>query len=237
MNRYSHLLLSAIVSILLFHIIKSKLLVFSQAVDDALSAEMLELRNSGNQFSDWQNFMTPVAETFDFPVGAESGSYTYNAQPFMMMNEARGAPHLGDDFNGIGGQNTDLGDFVFAAADGLVVYTGIPSEGWGNVIIMNHKLLDGNMIQTMYAHLYRINVKLDQLVGRGEKIGLIGNADGLYAAHLHYEMRVGDGVDIGGGYSANPLNRIDPTKFTQEHYGSITDLDPSILEVILDAKN
>src|SRR5438045_7794526 len=57
----------------------------------------------------------PVARRFDFPLGSEHGALTYNAQRFTENH------HLGDDLNGIGGENSDLGDPIYAVADGRVL--------------------------------------------------------------------------------------------------------------------
>jgi hypothetical protein len=38
----------------------------------------------------------------------------------------------------------------------------------------------------------------------------VGTANGYYPAHLHFEMRISDGVDIGAGYAPSPLDRLDP---------------------------
>ena len=181
-----------------------------------------------HQFSAWQRLAQPVVDRMDEPMGAENGALTYNAQPFWAMNEQRGGHHTGDDLNGIGGMNTDLGDPVFASADGLVVYSGIPSPGWGRVVILSHRLADGSSFQSMYAHLHRIDVALGTLVGRGQKIGSVGTADGLYPAHLHYEVRTGYGVDVEAGYAAHPLNRVDPAKFRTPLAAEADDLRPSV---------
>ncbi len=162
-----------------------------------------------HRFSVWDRLATPVIRNMDIPMGSESGGLCYNAQPFAEMNEKRGGPHLGDDWNGIGGSNTDLGDPIYAAADGLVCYVGEPSPGWGKVVILQHRLPDGSSMQTMYAHLHETLVSYGTLVGRGREIGTCGNAQGAYLAHLHYEVRIGDGIDIGAGYG-NLLNRKNP---------------------------
>src|SRR4029077_8683596 len=49
----------------------------------------------------------PAATHFDFPLGNENGAMAYNAQHFTENH------HLGDDLNGIGGENSDLGDPIF----------------------------------------------------------------------------------------------------------------------------
>jgi len=160
--------------------------------------------------SAWQTAQIPRATRFDPPLGSEHGGLVYNAQKFWEMNEKRGGRHTGDDLNGIGGMDTDLGDPVFSTADGLVLYAGEPSPGWGKLVVIAHGAPDGRTLHSMYAHLDRIDVARGALVPRGGKIGTVGTSNGYYPAHLHFEMRASDGVDIGAGYAMYPLNRLDP---------------------------
>lgn len=159
----------------------------------------------------------PLATRFDVPMGSEHGALTYNAQPFRINR------HLGDDLNGIGGLNSDLGDAVYASGFGRVVYAGVPGPGWGKMIILAHRMReeDGTkVIQTVYAHLDQILVKPDQMVQRGEKIGTVGTADGQYLAHLHFEVREGPYVNPSVGYADAPLNRVSPELFLKMHRGA-----------------
>ncbi len=166
----------------------------------------------------------PLATRFDYPMGSQHAALTYNAQPFRVTR------HLGDDLNGIGGQNSDLGDPVFAAGAGRVVYAGVPGQGWGNVIIIAHRVPDPRdaaaprIIQTMYAHLETILARPDQIVQRGEQIGTVGTAGGKYLAHLHFEVREGPYINPGVGYADAPLNRVSPERFIREHRGVPDDL-------------
>lgn len=146
--------------------------------------------------------LTPSADTFDSPVGSEHGALTYNAQPFLVDN------HLGDDLNGIGGQNSDLGDPVYAVADGVVVFSGWPSDGWGNVVILAHQLANGEIVETFYGHLDSIRVPVGKQVRRSDQIGTIGSANGRYLAHLHFEIRRYPTLDVGAGYADSKLGRV-----------------------------
>lgn len=185
-------------------------------------------------FSAWQLAEIPRASRFESPLGSEYGALTYNAQKFWEMNEGRGGYHTGDDLNGIGGRNTDLGDPVFAAADGLIAFAGEPSPGWGKTVIVAHRDLHGRVLESMYAHLDRIDVVAGGLVARGTKIGTVGTANGYYPAHLHFEMRRGDGIDVGSGYGMFPLNRLDPAKTIADLTSHAPDdLAPSPLAVAL----
>lgn len=168
----------------------------------------------------------PLATRFDMPLGSQHGALTYNARPFRISR------HLGDDLNGIGGENSDLGDPAVAAGAGRVVYTGSPGSGWGKMIIVAHRLPAGDeagpVVQTMYAHLERVLVQKSQIVQRGEQIGTVGNAEGAYLAHLHFEVRLGPYINPAEGYADTPLNRVSPQKFISERRGAgAADLGPA----------
>ena len=180
--------------------------------------------------SPWETAQIPRAMRFDPPMGSDHSGLVYNAQKFWEMNEKRGGHHTGDDLNGIGGMNTDLGDPVFCAADGRVLYAGESSPGWGKLVVIGHYTVDGKLLQSMYAHLHRIDVAKGDLIARGGKLGLVGTANGYYPAHLHFEMRFSDGVDIGAGYAATPLNHLDPTGTVNAlRNAAADDLSPSPL--------
>ncbi|HVF70718.1 MAG TPA: M23 family metallopeptidase [Chthoniobacterales bacterium] len=162
----------------------------------------------------------PTAARFDFPIGNEHGAFAYNAQPFT---ENR---HLGDDLNGIGGENSDRGDPVFAVADGQVLFTGEGGPGWGNVIILLHAYEENGarkFVQSFYGHLEKIMVTPEQKLTRGDQIGTIGTAGGKYWAHLHFEMREFTTPFIGPGYREDTRGWIDPSAFIAAHRGAPED--------------
>src|SRR6202023_1644205 len=77
-----------------------------------------------------------AAARFDFPLGSENAAMSYNAQHFTENH------HLGEDLNGIGGENSDLGDPIYAIADGRVLLAREGGPGWGNVVILLHAYLE-----------------------------------------------------------------------------------------------
>ena len=159
--------------------------------------------------------LIPLADGFQSPCGTARGGFIYDAQPFGTDNAKRGGKHSGCDLNGIGGENTDAGIPVNAAARGLVVYCGEPSPEWGKVVVLAHRLPgDSRIIQTLYAHLGKSIVNLGQFVSRGEPIGTVGTANGNYLAHLHFEAIASICTEAGvTAYSAaGTMNRLDPQK-------------------------
>ena len=78
----------------------------------------------------------------------------------------------------------ELGDPVFAAADGKVTYVGASIKGYGNFIVINHSA----GFNTVYAHNRKILVKEKDMVTKGQKIAEMGNSD-ADAVKLHFEMR------------------------------------------------
>ncbi|MEL6812546.1 MAG: M23 family metallopeptidase [Bacteroidota bacterium] len=151
-----------------------------------------------------------IAIEFDFPVGKPDAKGYYNAQKFQENN------HLGDDWNGTGGGNTDLGDPIYVIANGYVNFAEDIGGGWGKVIRVVH-LYDGKLYESIYAHCEEILVSTGDLIKRGMQIGTIGNAGGIYFAHLHLEIRDQINMDIGGGYSEDTQGYLDPTLFINQH--------------------
>lgn len=152
-----------------------------------------------------------MIDGFDFPVGKPDAKKYYNAQKFG-ENE-----HLGDDWNGVGGGNTDLGDPIYSIGNGYVSHAKNIYGGWGNVIRIVHFIDRENQVESLYAHCEEIFVKKGDYVGKGQKIGRIGNNDGTYFAHLHFELRDKIGMPIGGGYSSNTNGYLDPTEFIKNN--------------------
>src|SRR5436853_6564542 len=113
----------------------------------------------------------PTATHFDFPLGNENGAMSYNAQHFT---ESR---HLGDDLNGIGGENSDLGDPIYAIADGRVLLARDGGSGWGNVVILLHAYLQNGerkYVQSYYGHDQDILVHPYETVKSGQQIAHVG---------------------------------------------------------------
>ena len=159
----------------------------------------------------------PVANGFVFPIGPPDAKDYYNAQPFGKNN------HLGDDWNGTGGGNTDLGDPIYAIASGVVSSAKGAGPGWGNVVRIYHNIgtqAAPRYIESLYAHLKTIEVAEGEVVSKSQRIGTMGNANGRYYAHLHLEVRTHIDMPIGGGYSKKVEGFIDPAKFIKAQRGA-----------------
>ena len=148
----------------------------------------------------------PACDGFDFPVGAPDAEGYYDAQKFGEND------HLGNDWNGLGGNDTDLGDPVFAASSGVVIEAVDHGGGWGNVVRVQHPC----GVESLYAHLDVIGVDVGQVVRRGQQIGTIGTANGVYRAHLHFELRERP-LPLGEGYSKFHSGHLDPTEYINAH--------------------
>lgn len=91
------------------------------------------------------------------------------------------APHQGIDIA------APVGTKVSAAAAGTVVRIERDynrNRGYGKLVVIDH----GFGIQTKYAHLSKILVKVGTKVKRWEEIGKVGNTGRSTGPHLHYEV-------------------------------------------------
>ncbi|PID80453.1 hypothetical protein CSB20_07420 [bacterium DOLZORAL124_64_63] len=169
------------------------------------------------QLSAFERATVPTATCMTSAMGTAHGALTYNAQPYWSPNPKRGGHHTGDDLNGIGGMDTDLGDPVYAIANGLVIYRGQPAPGWGKTLILAHRDKHGHLIQSMYSHLEKSFAPFGDLIHRGDTIGTVGTANRRYPAHLHLEIRTSSGIHIGPGYLTRPGEHTNPTKTISAH--------------------
>ncbi|MGA7215335.1 MAG: M23 family metallopeptidase, partial [Terrimicrobiaceae bacterium] len=129
---------------------------------------------------------TRLADGFDQPVGKPDADGYYTSRGF------RPRYHMGEDWNGLQGGNSDLGKPVYATANGIVVLARDMHMGWGNLIIVRHIFLEDQQMKTadsVYAHLDKILVHDGQQIVRGQQVGTIGTNRGMYPAHLHFEIR------------------------------------------------
>lgn len=76
------------------------------------------------------------------------------------------------------------GTSVRCVAPGTVIHTGW-MRGMGQIVIVDH---NGGYI-TVYAHLQEIDVRMDQAVELGTRLGNVGDTGAMGDANLHFEIR------------------------------------------------
>jgi murein DD-endopeptidase MepM/ murein hydrolase activator NlpD len=158
---------------------------------------------------------TKLADGFDFPVGKPESEGYYKARGF------RSGGHMGEDWDGIRGGDTDFKDPIYCIGDGIVVFARDVHLGWGNVVIVRHAYRESGTIKhidSLYGHLHSILVSRGQRVARGQQVGTMGTAHGQYDAHLHLEIR--KNLEIGmsrSKFQKNLSNYYDPSQFIASH--------------------
>ena len=189
--------------------------LLSNQESSALAKSDMEVDN-GFQYYDSLFYFNPefLVRGFDYPVGKPDAKNYYLASKFGNNN------HLGEDWNGRGGGNSDLGDPVYSIANGVVTVSEKICCGWGNVVRVVHKL-EGHpkykYLESVYAHLDAIYVEEGQLLSKGQNLGTIGTADGTYVAHLHLELRDFIDMNMGPGYSSDWEGYLDPSEFIRNN--------------------
>ena len=74
---------------------------------------------------------------------------------------------------------------VTAADRGVVVRAGWNDQGYGNFVVVDHKI----DYVTLYGHLDRILVHEGDVVGQGQVLGTVGSTGNSTGPHLHFELR------------------------------------------------
>ena len=89
-----------------------------------------------------------------------------------------------------------IGAQVKSPAPGTVVFAGTHQE-YGQTLIIDH----GNETKSLYGHLSKLSVAVNQKVQRGDVIAMTGNTGRSSGPHLHYEIQV-------KGQSVNPTSYL-----------------------------
>jgi murein DD-endopeptidase MepM/ murein hydrolase activator NlpD len=162
-----------------------------------------------------ESAFTKLADGFDFPVGKPDAQGYYKARGY------RSGGHLGEDWDGVRGGDSDLGDPIYSIGDGVVVFARDCHMGWGNVVIVRHAYRENGTVKnidSLYGHLNTILVRRGQAVSRGQKIATMGTAHGLYDAHLHFEVRKNLAIGMSrAAFARDSSNYHDPTQFVLSH--------------------
>lgn len=115
-----------------------------------------------------------------------SSQYGKRIDPF----HGRTAWHKGVDFAGKEGAD------ILAVASGVVVWSG-ERYGYGTLVEVNH----GNGFVTRYAHNSKNNVKIGDVVTKGQVIAQMGSSGRSTGPHVHFEV-------LKNGQAVDPRNYI-----------------------------
>jgi murein DD-endopeptidase MepM/ murein hydrolase activator NlpD len=158
---------------------------------------------------------TSVADRFDFPVGAP------NADGYVISRGFNIHGHLGEDWVSAAGPGAIYGARVAAIGNGVVSLARDFKRAWGNVIVIRHAFYEGGQVKyvdSLYAHLDKIFVAEGQPVNRGQEIGLVGNAHGLYHPHLHFEIHRNTAIGVVHTAATRSMtNYEEPSTFILQH--------------------
>jgi murein DD-endopeptidase MepM/ murein hydrolase activator NlpD len=114
-----------------------------------------------------------------------NGAYHWPVEAGVISSEygARwGKMHKGIDIA------AEVGEPIYAVADGEVIYAGDGLRGYGNVIIVQHV----DRVSSLYAHSSELKVKQGDHVAQGTLIALMGSTGHSTGPHVHFELRQGD---------------------------------------------
>ena len=78
---------------------------------------------------------------------------------------------------------------LFAAADGTVTHMGFDASG-GWRLIIDHGVVNGAALQTVYLHAQGYRVRAGDRVTRGQQVGMMGSTGWSTGCHLHFSVKV-----------------------------------------------
>ena len=140
-------------------------------------------------------WLQPVGDPLLTPTDSSDRATDYRAIRGLRVRDGRNRAHEGADLsNGRGGGP------VRAAGDGVVILVAGPgwNRGFGRHVVIAHRLIDGPLVYSVYAHLAPgpALVRRGEYVGAGRVIGKVGMTGRATSPHLHFEIRVPDDPSV-----------------------------------------
>lgn len=148
-----------------------------------------------------ENGVGYLADGYDAPVGTREERASAKIWPGEWFDATgfavryfRGTPqeayHTGADLNlNRPYWDADANAPVFAVASGVVTFAE-RIAGWGNIVIVRHDPLvsNGQVMYSRSAHVKNIRVEVGDRVQRGQQLANVGNAEGAFPYHLHFDL-------------------------------------------------
>jgi murein DD-endopeptidase MepM/ murein hydrolase activator NlpD len=151
------------------------------AVQEDMDRLLGEVKEEGESIRSLQRFLGRAGRVLAslpsrWPVrGPVNSDFGQRRSPWAPNSEF----HSGIDIG------ASLGTPVKAPAPGVVVFAGRQPE-YGLTLIIDH----GHDTKSLYGHLSKLNVAVDEHVRRGDTVALTGNTGRSSGPHLHYEIQV-----------------------------------------------
>lgn len=190
----------------------------TSSAGEVTNSEMMFVPNQVVYNSKWDTLNVRIGRTdwskisdtsllFFNDIAQNSFVFPYKGKLISKYGPRDGRFHAGADIK------LERGDTVVSAFDGKVRIARSIS-GYGKLIVVRHN----NGLETVYAHLSKYLVNVNDEVKAGEAIGLGGRTGRASTDHLHFETRV-------MGEHFNPERIIDFENFClkEEHFAYYKD--------------
>ncbi len=108
-----------------------------------------------------------------------------------------GRLHKGTDYDcvNIADDGAREDDLIYVILPGKVTYVR-DSVQYGNIIKIDHGVVNGKHLESIYIHMYKNFVSVSDKVEKGEALGVCGTTGRSTGTHLHLELKVdGEYVD------------------------------------------
>ncbi|PIQ68658.1 MAG: hypothetical protein COV91_02985 [Candidatus Taylorbacteria bacterium CG11_big_fil_rev_8_21_14_0_20_46_11] len=115
-------------------------------------------------------------DSFQYPLSDTRVSDSFG---YVRQTGASTIFHRGTDFE------ADIGTPVYALSDGVVRLMR-QFTAYGKIIVVDY----GSNISAYYLHLSQMNVRKDELVEKGQVIGLSGDTGYALSPHLHLSIKI-----------------------------------------------